>query len=714
MTGSRRTILFCTILLVALGSILPFRSTEATEPSTAADETLEEVRAWRRTHGWRLLQDFVELLSLPNVASDAINIRRNAEAIRQQLEERGVTTRLWTLSDGVPPVVYGSLRVEGARRTLGIYVHYDGQPVDESQWAHPAWSPVLYTRAREEGGTQRPLPSAGEEIDPEWRLYGRSTGDDKAPLAAIFGALDALRAADISLTSNLVFLFEGEEEAGSDHLGDYMDAHRESLSVDAWLICDGPVHQSRRPQLVFGVRGYTGIDLTVYGATRYLHSGHYGNWAPNPALRLARLLASMKDEEGHVLVEGFYDSTEAASASEVEAMASLPDFDGQLRRELGLARTEAQNASLADRLLLPSLNIRGLQSATVGDAARNIIPTEATASIDIRLAKGNDPEAMLDLVEAHIERQGYHLVTAEPDLATRLEFPKIIRVDRRSGYRAARTSMDLEVAQEIITAATRAAQGELVLLPTLGGSLPLYLFTETLSAPVVITPIANHDDNQHAPNENLRLDNLWYGIDLMALLFTMPTDIGDEEMGQLASWMTGSFSSARQAESNPESYFDIRLFMSRIWPTRADAVWLYVEQASADSLAEPYRQRIYRLSRSDEGGAFRSEVFTLPGDPLDFAGAWRNAELLKSLSVEDLDPRQGCSIDLRRTGPETFAGSTTGRECVSSLRGAAYATSEVLITPERVLSWDRGFDSQGRQVWGAEDAGYVFDKLPLP
>ena len=292
----------------------------------------------------------------------------------------------------------------------------------------------------------------------------------------------------------------------------------------------------------------------------------------------------MKDEEGHVLIDDFYESTEPVSASERKAMDSLPDFDNQLRHELGLARTESGNALLADRLLLPSLNIRGLQSATVGEAARNIIPTEATASIDIRLAKGNDPEAMLDLVEAHIREQGYHVVKGEPDLTNRLEFAKLIKIDRRSGYRAARTSMDLPVAQEIIAAATRASDGDLVLLPTLGGSLPLYLFTETLAAPVVITPIANHDDNQHAPNENLRLANLWYGIDLMASLFTMPAGVGDEEIQTLATWMEGSFSSARQAESDPESYHDIRLFMSRIWPSRSDAVWLYVEQASADKL----------------------------------------------------------------------------------------------------------------------------------
>ena len=186
-------------------------------------------------------------------------------------------------------------------------------------------------------------------------------------------------------------------------------------------------------------------------------------------------------------------------------MASLPDYDDELRRQLGLRETEAGNTPLAERLLMPSLNIRGLESAAVGAKARNVIPTTATASIDVRLAKGNDPEEMLDLVEAHIERQGYFIVREIPDLETRLRHPKIARVERRGGYPAARTPMDLPGVSAVVAAAGLAADGELLLVPTLGGSLPLYLFTDMLRAPVVITPIANHDDNQHAPDENLRL-----------------------------------------------------------------------------------------------------------------------------------------------------------------------------------------------------------------
>ncbi len=680
----------------------------AAESTVAQQEALAAARSWRLAHGAQILSSYADLLAIPNVATDLVNIQRNAEYLRGQLEQRGVEARLWQLPE-TPPIVYGHLDV-GAPRTLGIYVHYDGQPVDEAQWSSPPWEPTLYTGAIENGGQPRALPRSDEAIDPEWRLYGRSTGDDKAPFPSLFAALDAMAESAIAPTSNLVFVFEGEEEAGSDHLGEYFRRHRTELEVDLWLICDGPVHQSRRPQLVFGVRGYTGLDITVYGASRYLHSGHYGNWSPNPAWRLAQLLASMRTDDGEVLIAGFNDSTAPVSESERRAMAELPDYDEQLRRELGLAASEADNAPLVERLLMPSLNIRGMQSAAVGDAARNIIPTEATATIDIRLAKGNDPEEMLDLVEAHIEAEGFHIVRDDPDAETRLQHEKIAKVVRRSGYRAARTSMDLPVVAEVVDAANLASDQSLILLPTLGGSLPLYLFTDILQAPVVITPIANHDNNQHAPNENLRLANLWYGIDLMTTLLTMPGGPEvDPELLKVATWMTGDFSSRAQAEANPDHYYDIRLFMQPIWTHRADGPWLYVEQAAASSLDRPYRQRVYRLHRLDEQ-TVASEVFTLPGDPLDHAGAWQMHTPLAALSPEDLVPREGCDIHLRRINADTYAGSTQDKACGSSLRGASYATSDVVLTPGQLLSWDRGFDSGDQQVWGAEAGPYAFVK----
>jgi acetylornithine deacetylase/succinyl-diaminopimelate desuccinylase-like protein len=411
--------------------------------------------------------------------------------------------------------------VPGATRTLALYVHYDGQPADPSKWRTPPWTPTLLTRAREDGGVARPLPAPGEAIDPEWRLYARSAGDDKAPLGALFPVLDALGAAKVKPTSNLVFFFEGEEEAGSPHLGRILERHRAKLDdVDAWLFLDGPVHPSRRALIAFGVRGVTGLELTVYGPVRPLHSGHYGNWAPVPGRLLAQLLASFYDADGKVAVAGFYDSVAPLGDAERAALAKLPNDDDALRRELGLAASEGGSA-LAERLLLPSLTIQGLASANVGELAQNVIPATATANLGIRLVAGNDPVKMMDLVETHVRAQGFTIVREEPDLATRHAHARLVRVVRDEGYPAARTPMDLPIAAQIVTAATRAAGGEPVLVPGMGGSLPIYLFTQFLGKPCLIVPVANHDDNQHAPDENLRLANLWYAIDLYGALLTM-------------------------------------------------------------------------------------------------------------------------------------------------------------------------------------------------
>ena len=498
------------------GSLLPVHT-------AAQDRASETARSYREANGPRILREFAELLAMPNVASDSAGIWRNAGYIRDALESRGVASRLLTLP-GANPIVFGELRVPGATRTLGLYVHYDGQPADPANWTHAPWEPVLYTRAMEAGGRPIPFPRDGESVDPEWRIYARSAGDDKAPIGAILPVLDAFQERGITPTSNLVFLFEGEEEAGSTNLGRYLEEYTELIQdIDGWLLFDGPVPQSGRPLLAFGVRGVTGMQVTVYGPIRGLHSGHYGNWAPVPGQTLANLLATMKDDEGTVLVEGFYDTVEPLGAAERAALAALPDYDEELKRELGLARTEGAGESLAERLLLPSLTIRGLSSGNVGPLTQNVIASTATAALGIRLVKGNDPRRMRELVEAHIRRQGYHIVREDPDMETRLRYPKIAKVTGEGGYPAARSPMDHPLLQDVVAAARRAAGGhEVVLLPGFGGSLPLYLFTDVMEKPILLVPIANHDNNQHAPDENLRVANLWYGIDFYAQLFTMP------------------------------------------------------------------------------------------------------------------------------------------------------------------------------------------------
>jgi acetylornithine deacetylase/succinyl-diaminopimelate desuccinylase-like protein len=236
-------------------------------------------------------------------------------------------------------------------------------------------------------------------------------------------------------------------------------------------------------------------------------------------MELVRLVASMKDATGRVLIPGFYDGTREVSGGDERAIAQLPDDDEALRVELGLGSTEGE--TLARQLLLPSLNIRGLSGGAVGDAAANVIPTSATASFDIRLAPGNDPVAIMDRVVDHILSQGWHVVDEEPSPETRLSHPKVARVTRRPSYPGVRMDTDSALARALLGAARSAADEPVVAVPTFGGSVPLHHFVTILDAPVAITPFANHDNNQHAANENLRLANLWYGIDLMAALMTM-------------------------------------------------------------------------------------------------------------------------------------------------------------------------------------------------
>ncbi|NBB75323.1 MAG: M20/M25/M40 family metallo-hydrolase [Bacteroidetes bacterium] len=486
-----------------------------------AQPAVEAARSHRQAHEAQILRDYADFLRIPNVASDSVNIRRNARHIQQQFAARDVDLDVLTV-DGVPPIVTGRIEAPGATRTLGIYVHYDGQPVDASRWTHGPWTPTLYTAAMHQGGTPRAFPADGESVDPEARLYARGAGDDKAPIAALLATLDALQERDIELTSNIVFLFDGEEERGSPHLNQYLSQYEGRFAdVDLWLFCDGPVHQSRQPQVVFGVRGVTGMEVTVYGANRPLHSGHYGNWSPVPGQMLANLLATMKSTDGAVLIDGFYDTVAPLTAAERAALDELPLVDEPLKDELALARTEGTER-LEERLLLPSLTVRGLASGNVGAKARNIIPSTATAALGVRLVKGNDPNRMLDRVEDHIRAEGYHIVRETPSDSLLRAHPRVAKVTRGAGYPASRASMGQPLANQVIAAAERASGQDVLRVPTLGGTLPVFLFEQVLGTPAIIVPIANHDNNQHAPDENIRLANLWYGVDLYAALLTMP------------------------------------------------------------------------------------------------------------------------------------------------------------------------------------------------
>ena len=480
-----------------------------------------QVQSWRAAHEKEIVGELAGLLALRNVASDREDIRRNADHLMEMLRRRGFRTQLLTSGDA-PPAVFGELSTPGAKRTVVFYAHYDGQPAKAADWDGDPWKPVLRTGIRGPGTQDVDLASAKAPLNPEWRIYARSASDDKGPIVAMLSALDALKAAGVRPSVNVKIFLEGEEEAGSTHLPAILKAHQDVLKADAWILGDGPVHQTRRMQVVYGARGVTGVEMTVYGPNRALHSGHYGNWAPNPAALIVDLLANLRGPDGDIRIAGFQDDVRPLTASEKAAAAAMPPVEDELRRELGLAWTEGGSERLQDRIMKPALNLRGLKCADVGAGARNAIPTEASASIDFRLVPDQTPEKVRERTEAHLKSQGWWVVHEEPDLETRLAHPRIVRLAWDDGYAAARTSMDLPVSKAVVKTVEEMLGAPVIQVPMLGGSVPISLFLEGLPAPappIVVVPIVNHDNNQHAAHENLRLQNLWDGIDVFAALF---------------------------------------------------------------------------------------------------------------------------------------------------------------------------------------------------
>jgi len=488
--------------------IAPLLALVAFALSAPAQQTPAQIaHAYTAAHQSELLRQFEDFVSIPDVAADSANLRRNADYLLAQLRQRGLTAQLLTAPGlPAPPIVFGELRASNttpATRTIVFYAHYDGQPVTPSEWT-----------------TGQPFTPVVKQVDGEPRLYARAAADDKSAIFAQLAAVTALQQAHTPIPANIRFVWEGEEEAGSPHLEQILNANRALITGDLWLVCDGPVDQTGRQTLLFGARGDTKLQITVYGPTSPLHSGHYGNWAPNPALMLAQLLAAMKDESGRVLIPHFYDGATPLGPLELQALAAAPVNDELLRREFSLGHTEGSGRHLLALYNEPSLNINGISSGRTGARATNSIPSTATANLDMRLVLGIDWKTQQRRVIDFVQSRGYFITSAEPTPAELLSHPKVARIETTPGENASRTPMDLPLAVDVILA-VRSVHPDVILLPTSGATVPLDAMQRASGAPNIDVPIVNHDDNQHAANENLRLQNLWDGIDLMAALIAM-------------------------------------------------------------------------------------------------------------------------------------------------------------------------------------------------
>ena len=495
------------VILAAALALAAFGAAEAASPKA-------QVRAWRQAHEKEIVADFSALLSIPNVATTQADVEKNAAYIQALLQKRGFATQIIDAAPGTPPSVFAELKTPGAKRTVTYYAHYDGQPIGQRGWISTPFTPSMRTALPE----AKPVDwqAATGPLDPEWRLYARSAGDDKGTIQAFLSAFDALKAAGIKPSVNIKLLYEGEEEQGSPHFAALVARHLELVRGDLLIMGDGPMHQSGKHEINFGNRGIVGFKATVFGPLKPLHDGHYGSWAPSPTVMIAGLVTSLRDDDGHILIPGFYDDVAAVSAADRAALAALPEVETGLKQALGLGRNVGP-ARLADGYMAPTLNVRAIHGGDDGPNAANAIPTEANASFDFRLAPGETPARVKTLTEAWLAQQGWHIVRATPDLATRLAHPKILRLDWDEGASFATESpMESPAAQAVAASISRTAGYPVLKLPFMGASSGMAEIVNQMRAPMVGVAIANYDDNQHAMNENLRLQNLWDGIEVYA------------------------------------------------------------------------------------------------------------------------------------------------------------------------------------------------------
>jgi len=483
-----------------------------------ADPLMSQVHEFRLAHERGIIDEFTALLALPNDASKVSDIERNADALVAMFAKRGFSTRRLSAGAGTPPSVFAELASPGVARTILFYAHFDGQPATQPEWSSPPFQPVLRSGASADApALARAPPGSSDDL----RIFARSAGDDKGTIVALLAAIDALDAAGVHPTCNVKVFLEGEEERGSAHLPAILHQNRQLLRSDLMILGDGPVYPTGQPQVVFGARGFSSVELTAYGPSRGLHDGHFGNWAPNPAIMLASLLAEARDDSGHVRIPGFSARVRNLSASEWQALRREPPVEARLRRELAIGRTEL-SARLPLAVAAPAMNLRGFESGTVGAAAVNAIPTRARASIDFRLVPDQRPEEIKRAFTRFARSRGWFVSSDEPSAATLTRHAKVLRAVWEEGYPAYRTDMSAPSSVAVADAVARAVSAPAVKVPMLGGSVPMSLFARELEAPIVAVPIANYDDNQHAANENLRLGNLWDGIQIYAALLTMP------------------------------------------------------------------------------------------------------------------------------------------------------------------------------------------------
>jgi len=502
-------------------AVVPAALLSFAEPLTGQPVDPSRLQAVAQEHRLRSLDLYRELLRLPNDAHVPEDIQKLLAFLEARFEERGFTTERLPTEEG-SPVLLAERGREDTEGTLLVYLQADGQPVDPSAWEQPdPFEPVLKARAGDGSWSPLPWERLEGEIDPEWRIFARSAADSKGPIAQFLSAIEILEAAGAEPAASLKVVVDTEEEMGSPGLPDLVRRFRERLAADGLVIFDGPPHLSGEPTLKFGARGIATATLTTYGPRVPQHSGHFGNYAPNPVFRMAEILSSFKDDAGRVQIPGWYDGIEL-DPSTLEALDAVPDDEEAIQRDLEVAMTDSVAPTLQRALQYPSLNVRGIRAGWVGDEVRTIIPATAVAEIDIRLVAESDPRRLIRLLREQVESLGYTVLSREPTREEALTHPRIATLTHQISYGAFRTSFDSELGRWLRRGMERTHGEEPILLRTSGGSIPISPFVNTLGIPAVSVPTVNPDNNQHSPNENLKVGAFLEGIRTIAGVLAEP------------------------------------------------------------------------------------------------------------------------------------------------------------------------------------------------
>nr|WP_298926385.1 M20/M25/M40 family metallo-hydrolase [uncultured Allomuricauda sp.] len=465
-------------------------------------------------------QSFTELIDILSIPNDAIfpeSLEANIQWCEKAFGNRNFkTTRIPT---AVAPLLLAERKGKKGKKTVLVYLQIDGQPVDTTRWFQKSpYIPVF--KEKEASGNWKTLENYDlNNYQDDWRIFARSASDAKGPVAMFLAALDAISEKNFEPNYNIKVIMDFEEELGSPRLPQAVIDNRELLKSDMMVIFDGPLHITNKPTLVFGARGIATITLTTYGPIVPQHSGHYGNYAPNPAFGLSKLLASMKDDEGRVSIPGYYDGI-TLDENIKKILRGVPDDENFIRNKLQIADIDKVGSNYQEAIQYPSLNIRGMQSGWINEKARTIVPSWARAEIDVRLVLESDPHRLIKLISSHVEKQGYLVLDREPTKEERLSNKRIATFTHELSYQSFRTEMNSDVGIWLENALEKAFEDDIIKIRMGGGSIPISPFVNTLGIPAVIVPTVNMDNNQHSPNENLRLGNYRDGIKTMIAILT--------------------------------------------------------------------------------------------------------------------------------------------------------------------------------------------------